>query len=338
MSRAAASPRAAARFDARALTGEMVRALRGKRTQRALSKRLGYRVNVLSGWESGRREPPADEVLRLAARVGVDLRAGIERFDARLAAGLMGIEPTSEEGVAALVRALIDTRTHAQVARALSAQGAISRSTVARWALGSVAPRFSDLLRLVAECTHRLVDFVAVFADPASLRSVAKEHARIEAQRLLLREDPALAAVLPALTLRAYRELPKHREGWIAERVGITRAQEARGLALLSAAGVIGKRKDKYRVIDDRRVDVRADRDAVIRLQQHWAHVAADRAGRHAADLTRFHLVSVGERDVAALRALLGQLFERVDQDLAAVEDPDRVVLIGVLLQDLSRR
>jgi transcriptional regulator with XRE-family HTH domain len=322
-------PRAAVPLDVRALTGQIVRALRGRRSQRALSVRLGYRVNVLSGWESGRRAPPAHEVLRMAERVGRDVSQALAAFDARLATG---VDPSTEAGVGAIVTALIGERTHAEIARALGE----SRSTVARWAQAKVAPRFSDLLRLVGECTHRTVDFVGCFADPSSIDAVAREHARIEAQRLLLREDPALAAVLPALTLRAYRRLARHREGWVAARVGITRQQELRGLALLEAAGVVRLRRGKYEVVHDRRVDVRADRDAVVRLQQHWAHVAAERAGKIEGDLTRFHLVSVATEDLEALRALLGQLFETVDGRLAAVRDPEHVVLIGVLLQKLS--
>lgn len=331
-----ASPRRAETVDVRALTGEIVRALRGRRSQRALSAKLGYRVNVVSGWESGRREPPAQDVLRLAKRVGRDVLALLTRFDVRLGAALEGVDPTTAPGVACIVTALIDTRSHAEVARAIGGRRTISRSTVARWAQGKVALRFSDLLLLVAECTHRLVDFVALFGDPSVMRSVAREHGRIEAQRLLLREDPALAAVLPALTLKAYRTLKRHRPGWVAERVGITLAQETRGLSLLLAAGVVRKHGGKYVVAHDRRVDVRADRASVTRLQQHWAHVAADRAGLSERDLTRFHLVSVAESDVEELRRLLAQLFERVDRNLAAVEDPDRVVLIGVLLQQLG--
>lgn len=317
------APREPAPFDARALTGQMVAVLRGRRSQRALSARLGYRVNVLSGWESGRRQPPAAEVLRLAQRVGIDVRGALVRFDDRLGAALGDLAPWTIEGVAVLVRTLIDEQTHAQLARALTtASSPVSRSTVARWASGRVAPRFSDLLGIVAACTHRLVDFVGVLVDPARLPSIAREHARIEAERQLLAEDPALAAVLPALTLRAYRALPAHVPGWIATRVGITRAQEERGIALLLAAGAIVRRGARFEVAHDRRVDVRADRSAALRLQRHWAHVAADQVGRRTSDLTRFHLVSVHEDDLAALRALLQALFERVDQRLAAVEDP----------------
>ncbi|UJR84755.1 helix-turn-helix domain-containing protein [Sandaracinus amylolyticus] len=320
-------------FDARTASAEIVRALRGARSQRALSARLGYRVNVLTGWESGKRAPPAHEVLRLARRVGRDLRVALVAFDARLDAVIGAREPAGPELVASILRTLIDERTHTEIARALGE----TRTTVARWALGRTAPRFGDLLRIVDLTTHRLVDFIACFADPAAIPAVAHEHARIEAQRALLREDPAFAVVLPVLTLRDYRRLARHREGWIAKRVGIDVAQERRALELLEAAGAIRRHRGKWEVLHDRRVDVRHDRATVARLQQHWAQVAADRTARVPGDVTRFHLVSVAESDLETLRRGLAELYERLDATLAGTRDPERVVLVGVMLQVLDR-
>src|SRR5690606_6604411 len=44
-------------LDFRALSREWVRAMRGPRSQTALSRRLGYRTNVIYRWESGARSP-----------------------------------------------------------------------------------------------------------------------------------------------------------------------------------------------------------------------------------------------------------------------------------------
>ena len=55
------------------VAAELVRALRGRRSQAALSKRLGYRSNPVTDWEHGRRFPTAPETLRAASRANVDL-------------------------------------------------------------------------------------------------------------------------------------------------------------------------------------------------------------------------------------------------------------------------
>ena len=72
-------------------------------------------------------------------------------------------------------------------------------------------------------------------------------------------------------------------------------------------------------------------------LQQHWARVATDRTARVPGDVTRFHLVSVAESDLETLRRGLAELYERLDTTLAGTRDPERVVLVGVMLQVLDR-
>jgi hypothetical protein len=53
---------------------ELIRAIRGERSQVALSRRLGYRSNVVYMWESGRRWPTAAETLRAASLCRLDVR------------------------------------------------------------------------------------------------------------------------------------------------------------------------------------------------------------------------------------------------------------------------
>jgi len=59
------------------MAAELLRALRGRRSQVAFSRRLGYRSNVAHTWETGKRWPTAAVTLRAARRVGVDLDAGL---------------------------------------------------------------------------------------------------------------------------------------------------------------------------------------------------------------------------------------------------------------------
>jgi DNA-binding transcriptional regulator YiaG len=59
-------------MDLNVLASELIRALRGPRSQTAFSRRLGYRSNVVYTWEAGIRAPTASETLRAAARVGVE--------------------------------------------------------------------------------------------------------------------------------------------------------------------------------------------------------------------------------------------------------------------------
>ena len=62
------------------LASELIRALRGRRSQLAFSRRLGFRTNVVHTWEAQRRWPTASRSLRAAQRAGVDPRAALTRF------------------------------------------------------------------------------------------------------------------------------------------------------------------------------------------------------------------------------------------------------------------
>lgn len=56
------------------LASDFLRALRGKRSQLAFSRRLGYRSNVVARWENHRCWPTAAGTLYAASRTGIDVR------------------------------------------------------------------------------------------------------------------------------------------------------------------------------------------------------------------------------------------------------------------------
>ena len=55
------------------LARELVRAIRGKRSQTALSRRLKYKTNMVYLWEAGRAWPSASKFLNAAERTGIDV-------------------------------------------------------------------------------------------------------------------------------------------------------------------------------------------------------------------------------------------------------------------------
>ena len=65
------------RYDYQRIARDFLRALRGRRSQAAFSRRLGYRTNVAYTWESGRAFPTAATVLNAAVRSGVDVHAAV---------------------------------------------------------------------------------------------------------------------------------------------------------------------------------------------------------------------------------------------------------------------
>src|SRR3954471_10205520 len=85
------------------LGAELIRALRGKRAQTALSRRLGDKTNVLYLWEAQKGAPTGAGLLQLAQRVGVDVRQALEQFYRTPPPWLGEHDPTAPSGVAALL-------------------------------------------------------------------------------------------------------------------------------------------------------------------------------------------------------------------------------------------
>src|SRR5690242_769252 len=92
-----------AALDPQALASDWLRALRGRRSQVAFSRRLGYRSNIAYRWESGRCFPSASTTLQLIASTGGNVAASLAAFYRSTPAWLAEVEPCSVSGVARLL-------------------------------------------------------------------------------------------------------------------------------------------------------------------------------------------------------------------------------------------
>jgi DNA-binding transcriptional regulator YiaG len=311
-------------WSSEAVTRELVVALRGARSQTALSRRLGYRTNVVYLWESGRRAPTGAAFLWLAHKVGVDVRGVLRGF----ASDDPGLEPWRPDALAAWLDRLRGRRSVADLARTLGRD----RHAVRRWLGGETEPRLPELLELVEVCTTRGLDLVAEFADPAGLDSVAEPWRQLEAARRSARELPWTPAVLLALELGAYRALTAHEDGWIARRLALSVDDERACLDALAGAGQIrwdGARWEPVSVqaVDTRTPERRSD------TKRFWAGVARDRLG---SGLSSWNLFSVSEDDLARIQELQRQHYRAIRAIAVASPAAERLVLANQQLVALD--
>lgn len=315
------------------LARELLRALRGSRSQTAFSRRLGYRSNVAYAWESGRRWPTAAETLRAAARVGIDVRDALGRFYRTPPPWLADVDPTTSSAVAMLLR---DLQGHTPVV-AIAARAGLSRFAVARALSGAAEPRLPDFLRLIDATSLRMLDFVAAFVDPRALPSAADDWARLEAHRRAAYELPWIQAVLRALELDAYRALPAHEPGWIGRRLGLPGAVEAACIEALAGAGEIRWDGARWALAAVTTVDTRRDAAAGRRLKAHWARVGLDRLEGGDDGLFSYNVFTVSEADHERLRELHLAYFRELRAIVAASAPAERVVVANVQLFALDR-
>ena len=132
------------KMDYTKLASELVRAVRGRRSQQTVSTRLGFKSNVVYAWESGRSYPTAAEFLRFAEVCKVALRPALAGFYVRAPAWLSSAKRVSSP--AAVATFLRDQRGRTPIVE-LAAATKLSRFALSRWLKGDAEPRLPDFLR-----------------------------------------------------------------------------------------------------------------------------------------------------------------------------------------------
>jgi transcriptional regulator with XRE-family HTH domain len=317
-------------MDFETLACGVMRALRGQRSQTAFSRRLGYTTNVAYAWEAGRRAPTAAEMLRAAAVTHLDVRAAIVPFFGRaLPEALADLDPTSPAFVAALLRELRGSVPMEHLAAAAD----LSRSTISRILAGHVEPRLPVFFRLVQAASRRLLNLLSGLVDLTTIPVAQAEWERLEAARRLAFENPLSEVVPRFLELTGYARLRRHRPGWIAARLGISREDEERTLRDLAAAGVIRWARERWVVDGERSVDTtRGDPKAGAVSRGFWTEAAAERIRAGGEGQFAYLVFSTDEATLAALRELHLRYFRELRGLVASSPRNERVAVANLQL------
>ncbi len=317
-------------MDYERLAAELLRALRGKRSQQALCRRLGFKSNVVHQWERGHSFPTAARALQVAARVGVDVQGALREFYRTAPRWLDEQEPTTPAGVAAFLSDLRGSTSLVELAR----YSGKSRFAIARFLSGDAEPRLPDFLRLIEAASLRLLDFIEQLVDPRELPSVRQQWEQLTVARRLAYDEPWSQAVLRALELSSYAALPCHEEGWIARRIGITEQEEAECLKRLNESGQILWQGSRWQIKQVMALDTRRDPDAARRLRAWWLRRGAARVEAGDRGLM-YNLLGVSSADLERLRELQKAYLTEVRAIVARSEPVEHVVLAADLLLDL---
>lgn len=307
---------------------QLLRVLRGFRSQLAFSRRLGYRSNPVAEWEAGRRFPTAAELIRVCRVLHLEVDGAFRTFHPE-AAPLLG----RGDGVG--IAAWLDALRGREPIQAVAARVQRSRFAVARWLAGTAEPRLPDFLALVEAITGRVADLVALLAPIGEIPALAARHGALEAGRRLAREQPWSGAVVAVLDTAPYRALPAHREGVIAALLGIPVAAERACLVDLLAGGVIERDGDRYLLRRPLVIDTGGEPEVMRRIRAHWLDVARARTlSPRPDDAFAYNVFSVKSEDLDRIRELYRSFFREVRQIVAASEPTDTVALLAIQLID----
>jgi hypothetical protein len=316
------------------LGAELVRALRGKRSQMALSRRLGYKTNVVYLWEAQKGAPTGAGFLSLAERVGVDVRQALEQFYRTPPPWLREHDPLSVPGVAAFLDDLRGASTLVETARKLP----VSRFALARWLKGEAEPRLPDFLQLIEVTSLRLLDFVALLIEPATIPSLAERWSGLQRARRAAYERPWSHAILRALELEQYRALPEHEPGWLARSLGVPIEEEVECVSLLESTGQIERFEGKWRARQVLTIDTRKDPEAARQLKAWWAKVGTERFGANVDGVFSYNLFGVSHADYERIEALQRAYFRELRSIVADSQPVETVAVVNLQLFSLLAR
>ncbi len=314
------------------LASQLIRALRGRRSQAALSRKLGYASNVVFSWEAGEGFPTAAKFFRLAEALGHAPREALRKFARRPDDWLGEVDLTTKEGVRELLDALAGKRALGSLSQAVGRD----RFAVSRWLAGKTEPRLPDFLRLIEAVTLGLLDFLAVWVDPTALAEVAAAWRSLQAARRSAYELPWSHAVLRMTDLAAYRSLPRHEPGFIASRLGISINEEQRCLELLVETGHLRRIGERYEPTEQLTVDTRADPNATRHLAGFWMQLGAERVRNQAPGNFAFNVFGVSHADLERLKQLQRDYFAELRSIIARSEPTEHVAVATFQLYPLG--
>ncbi len=310
---------------------EFLRALRGKRSQVAWSRRLGYRSNVAYSWEKGRRWPTASESFRAAERNGADLQSAIARFFGKgCPAWVSRDEFKDGASVGRLLDELRGTTSVAELAR----RTGLSRYAISRWMTGQTEPKLPDFFMLFEAISTRLIDLVSVLVDTSLMPTVAEQVRLADMRRQGAFALPWTQGVLRAIELQPYRDLEAHEPGWIGLQLGIDMEMEAKCLSFLRETGQVSWTGTHYEG-NTVAVDTRGRPEIGRHLKAHWSQEAQQRIEAGTPGQFSYLVFSCSKTDFERIRELHLRYFNTL-RGLISESSPNEVVgVANVQLMDL---
>lgn len=318
-------------MDFERLASELLRALRGKRSQVAFSRRLGFKSNVAYAWESGRRFPTAAEAMRAATRCGHVLEDALLRYRQIHLGGRPLPDLEDPDEVAAFLRVLSGSAQIAELARRCGK----NRHAVARWLSGETRVRLPDFLRFLQAVNRSALTFVDGFVSPAALPSAREQWERVQAMGSLLFDRPETLLVFVGLGLSTYRALPRHRVGWLSAQLGLSVAQERAALSALRDAGVIAWNGRRWRIDDASELDTRRYPQVVLDIKRFFAGLGMGRIGDEG-EVFNYVLLSVEEHELEELYELQREVIGRIRAIAVRKRNSTRPVLVNLQIAPLD--
>ena len=284
---------------------QFIRAIRGRRSQVAFSRRLGYRGNVAAKWEGGHRFPTFGETLRACTLMGIDVPAALHRFHA---ASAHLWDPQNPGEIDLWLTSLQGRSSQMQIAESAG----LSRQQVGRVLSGRANGRLPLVLSLLHAMTGRMPDLIAELVDIAKVPAIAREaEARKALARLAFAHPWSPAA---RAWLGAQQKVPVgEAAGRLANVLGLSLAEAGALVNAMVSSGAASVTRGQLRPAPETTVEIHATAEDIHRLRSHWSKVTSDRvAAGDNDDLFSFNVFAVSRDDLVNIREAQRRFYREI--------------------------
>lgn len=315
---------------------ELLRALRGDRTQLELSRRLGYSFNQVGKWESDAKRLKWPDFYDLCEVVGAPIDRALREVFL-----VIQEDPREPLSVIQALRCFHGSMPLPTISKKLHCHISVLR----RWIAGTVVPDVEAIFGLMDLRKGFFPLFLSKLAPVDSLPSVQDRILADELTRSRIKTDPELVSVELALRLEAYKALPTHSDSFIAQATSLRIADVQERLRWLESSGRIRLTNGKYATV--RNLDnLTGDPVAVARLRRHWAQRTLDRFDTPNGVPTNSKLrpnfqsclvCTVSKQEMSRIFDILNRCFEEIRQlesPTPQAEDEIRVLMMDFFSPD----
>jgi transcriptional regulator with XRE-family HTH domain len=315
--------------DWNAVSQQMIRALRGRLSQRAASRRLHFSSNPVSEWEAGRRQPTAVQMFELARVMGADVKGTLAAFH-RASAGALGEQEIPD--ARALARWLTVLRVGTSI-KTLAQRSGLSRFTISRMLRGESSFRLSPFLALLHAITIRADDLIGELVPLSAVPALAVNHDR-QAILQIGFDEPWSTALLRLMETEPYRRLKAHQPGWLARRLRISAEAESRIVQRLLDAGILSRVGKRLVPHLPESVSLKTGSEKSRRHKMHYARVVEDRIADDLGteDLAKSTIISVSAPDYEKIKAILVKGHREVRAIARSTPQEEIAALVGLSL------
>lgn len=298
---------------------KILKALRGRRSQVQLSRRLGYGFNQVYRWESGRVQMSWTEFVEFSKACKVDVSLVMR--------SIFGFEFPPERIDLFLQGMFLDSKT-----KSVSESLGKSRFMISRWRQGKTIPSLDDVLEVIDKISGQLPEFVSSLvqdADPNAMNPETKRWSDLFAAY------PFATAMIASLSLEEYLRFPAHPPGWIAARIGLSEGEEATVLRGLSEIGAIELSDGRYRMSD--RFQLRMTAASVSEVARFWCEQNLKsmdtRAGHASESVSGCSVVAVSSASRVKIREALSECFKAIRAIVNHPSNDPKVELHAICVQ-----